>query len=113
MSHREGEPRPKVRSGPFADHPNARGGFAGPVRRAGRLRLPLSIACRPWATLYVLPSGDTIWSVHLWMVDRPVVRFVGTDVLRRYARENRLDGLARDLERLLATAGGSADGAPR
>ncbi|MCI4337518.1 MAG: hypothetical protein L3K17_10120, partial [Thermoplasmata archaeon] len=43
----------------------------GQVRRIGRVRLPLALAYRPWATLYVLPDGRRWWVIRLWEGGRP------------------------------------------
>jgi hypothetical protein len=76
-----------------------------PVRRVGRLRLPIAGPYRPWATLYVLPDGRRYWLVRLWEVDRVRVRCVPTRVLRSYARINQLPALDAEISALEARAG--------
>ena len=70
----------------------------------GRLRLPLTVVHRPWATLQRDPSGETYWTVRLWLTDRAVPTRVTTDALRTYARVNRLPALAAAIDGLLARA---------
>ena len=72
------------------------------VRRVGRLRVPLALPYRPWATLYRMPDGRTWWILRLWELDGPVRRCVPTSTLLAYARRNRLRGLEREIEELLA-----------
>lgn len=100
-----------TRSAPLAelDLPNAR---AGLVRRIGRVRLPLALTYRPWATLYVLPDGRRWWIVHLWEVDRPVPRLVATSTLLAFARRSGLAEVADAVERLARAADlpGGTDG---
>jgi hypothetical protein len=66
----------------------------GRVRRLGRLRLPLSLRQRPWATAYRLPDGRTIWCVRLCRNGEVVRSVVSTATLRAYARRSGLVGLA-------------------
>ena len=56
----------------------------------GRVRVPLGLQARPWATAYALPDGRVVWTIRLWDGDRAVSRVVGTETLRRYARANGL-----------------------
>lgn len=74
------------------------------VRLLGAVRLPIAGPYRPWARLYRWPDGDLCWSVRLWQFDRAVVRWVTTDVLRAYARSNRLESLEREVDRLVRRA---------
>ena len=69
-------------------------------RKIGRLRLPISLTVRPWATLYELPDGRRFWCVRLWDVDRPVRRCLPTGYLLAFARLNRLDSLRAEIEEL-------------
>ena len=73
-------------------------------RRIGAIRLPIAGPYRPRARLYRLPDGRLTWSVRLWEVDRPVVRWVGTDVLRAFARANRLPALLAEIDTLVRRA---------
>jgi hypothetical protein len=73
----------------------------GRVRRVGQLRVPLTLTCRPVANLYVLPDGRRLWTVRLWSIDRPVTRVVRTEVLRDYARRNRLRAMEHEIDELL------------
>lgn len=68
-----------------------------PIRRIGRLRIPLAGPFRPWATLYELPEGKEIWCLGLWELDRPVRRCVSTSTLLAYARRSGLRRLERDV----------------
>jgi hypothetical protein len=78
------------------------------TRWVGRLRLPIAGPYRPWARLYRLPDGRLTWTVRLWEVDRATVRRVDTEVLRAFARANRLTELLDAIEALVrrAEAGG-------
>jgi hypothetical protein len=68
------------------------------VRRLGRLRVPLSLGHRPWATAYRLPNGRTVWCLRL-RKDGAVVRtVVSTATLRQYARRSGLAGLLAQVE---------------
>jgi len=69
-------------------------------RRIGRLRLPIALAVRPWATLYELPDGTRFWCVRLWDVDRPVRRCLTTGYLIAFARLNGLDTLRAEIEEI-------------
>ncbi len=97
MAHRGRESRSNELGTSVADHAVL---GSAPVRRVGQLRLPLTPSCRPWATLYILPSGDHVWLVRLWLIDRPVARGYSTELLLAYARASRLLDLERDLLRL-------------
>jgi hypothetical protein len=68
----------------------------------GRVRVPITVAHRPWATLHRAPTGGTYWTVRLWATDRAVPTCVTTEALREYARVNRLRTLARSIDELLA-----------
>ncbi|MCI4320104.1 MAG: hypothetical protein L3K23_08255 [Thermoplasmata archaeon] len=72
----------------------------------GHVRVPLTVAHRPWATLHRGPTGETYWTLRLWSTDRAVPTRVTTDELRAYARINRLRSLADAIDELLARAGG-------
>ena len=76
-----------------------------------RVRVPVTLHVRPWATLYRLPDGRRIWCVRLPREDgEPVHRCVPTDRLLAYARSSALSELEADLRRALALAerGGDA-----
>ncbi len=78
-----------------------------PRRRAivvGDVRLPLAGPYAPRARLVLLPDGRMLWKVRLWEADRAVPHVVGTEILRTFARVNRLDDLARRLEALVGEA---------
>ena len=76
----------------------------GQVRRVGRVRLPLALAYRPWATLYVLPDGRPWWVVRLWVGDHAQSRVVPTSTLRRVARVNGHRAVERAIDELVARA---------
>ena len=78
---------------------------AATVRPIGRLRIPLTLTHRPWATLYRLPDGRRWWIVRLWETDRPVARRLSTAALRAYALANHFVELATEIDRLDAAAG--------
>ncbi|MGI0072170.1 MAG: hypothetical protein ACRECT_08935 [Thermoplasmata archaeon] len=73
-----------------------------PVRKIGRLRLPLAGPYRPWARLYLFPDGRLLWTVRLWEHDRAVGHLVRTETLRAFARRNTLPALLREIDRLYA-----------
>ncbi len=75
-----------------------------PGRPLGALRLPIAGPYRPWARLYRLPDGRLLWRVRLWEVDRAVARTVETEVLRTFARENRLPALLAAIDALVGRA---------
>ncbi|MGD0249692.1 MAG: hypothetical protein ABSB97_02215 [Thermoplasmata archaeon] len=77
-------------------------------RWIGALRLPIAGPYRPWARLYCLPDGLLTWRVRLWEVDRAIVRCVETEVLRTFARVNRLPVLLDEIETLVRWAGAGA-----
>lgn len=70
------------------------------VGRIGRVRVPIAGPYRPWATLYRLPDGRALWELRLWEDGRPVRVAVPSATLRGYARRNRLDRLAAEIEAL-------------
>ncbi|MCI4350926.1 MAG: hypothetical protein L3K15_05380 [Thermoplasmata archaeon] len=70
----------------------------------GRIRLPLTVTHRPWATLHRTATGELYWIVRLWIVDRPVERRVATSTLRDYAVESRLPILASTIDQLIDRA---------
>lgn len=76
-----------------------------PVRRIGRLRVPLAGAYRPWANLYRLPDSRTIAILRLWEGDRPVRRVVPVDALVRYAERSQLPALLDELRNLTRPEG--------
>lgn len=80
------------------------------VRRIGRVRLPVALHYRPWATLYVLPDGRRWWIVRLWEVDRPVPRRVSTATLLAYARRNGLHETASAICAIAERAAGLRGG---
>ncbi|MCI4339936.1 MAG: hypothetical protein L3K06_00030 [Thermoplasmata archaeon] len=69
-------------------------------RTIGRLRLPIALTVRPWATLYGLPDGRRYWCVRLWEEDRAVRRCFSTGYLVAFARLNRLDALRAEIEEI-------------
>ena len=69
-------------------------------RRIGRLRLPIALTARPWATLYEMPDGTRLWCVRLWDEDRAVRRCFTTGYLIAFARLNRLDALRAEIEEI-------------
>jgi len=75
------------------------------VRRIGALRLPIAGPYRPRARLYRYPDGRLLWLVRLWEYDRPVSHLVSTDVLREFARINRLPRLRAEIDALVEQAG--------
>jgi hypothetical protein len=75
-----------------------------PVRRVGRVRLPLALNYRPWATLYRLPDGRLLWCVRLWFRDHAEPRCVGTDTLRRFAAVNDLADVRAEVDALVERA---------
>jgi hypothetical protein len=74
------------------------------TRLVGRVRVPLAGPYRPWARLFRLPDGRTLWTIRLWEVDRPVARVVSTAVLLAYARTSRLPTLVTETRALAARA---------
>jgi hypothetical protein len=106
MENRGGEPRSKAtscaideRTRPSAPEPEGR------VRRIGRLRVPLTLTCRPWATLFVMPDGRALWCVRLWDGAGPAKRLLPTTTLRAYARASGLSELEREIAELLDRGG--------
>jgi hypothetical protein len=71
------------------------------VRRLGRLRVPLAIGQRPWATAYRLPNGRVVWCVRLRQDGEVVRTVVSTATLRQYARGSRLPGLLAEIAALV------------
>ncbi|MCI4355496.1 MAG: hypothetical protein L3K06_09070 [Thermoplasmata archaeon] len=67
-------------------------------RTIGRIRLPIALTVRPWATLYELPDGTRLWCVRLWDVDRPVRRCFSTSYLIGFARLNGLESLRHEIQ---------------
>lgn len=78
------------------------------VRKVGEVRLPIAGPYRPRARLYQYPDGRLLWLVRLWEYDRAVPHLVATDVLRQFARGNRLPRLRAEIDALVerAAAGG-------
>jgi hypothetical protein len=72
-------------------------------RRIGRLRLPIALTARPWATLYEMRDGSRLWCVRLWDEDRAVRRCFTTAYLIAFARLNGLDALRAEIEELSRT----------
>ncbi len=70
----------------------------------GELRLPLAGPYRPRARLYRLSDGRLLWRVRLWERDRAVLHVVSTDVLRTFARVNRLPRLEEEIRSLVQSA---------
>jgi hypothetical protein len=89
------EPLP---SQPVRRRPTAR------VRFMGEVRLPLAGSYRPRARLFRLPNGRLLWRIRLWEYDRAVPHVVPTDVLRTFARVNRLPELRRAIDALVERA---------
>ena len=79
------------------------------VQRLGRVRLPLTLGNRPWATAYRMPNGRTVWCVRLWQDGRVVRAVVPTATVRSYARRS---GLVRLLAEVEALAGPEASECP-
>ena len=75
------------------------------VRRLGRIRVPLTLAHRPWATAYRLPSGLTVWCLRLRQDGEMVRSVVSTRVLRQYARRSGLPDLEAAIEALAGPEG--------
>lgn len=93
------EPVPSERTPPSQPRPEA-----ARVDRVGRVRVPLTLTHRPWATLYRGPAGDEIWTLRLSDGGRPKVVCVTTERLLRYAVVSGLAQLWRDIERLRGSA---------
>ncbi|MGI0132647.1 MAG: hypothetical protein ACREDK_06105 [Thermoplasmata archaeon] len=85
---------------------------AGRVRRIGRVRIPIALTVRPWATLYALPDGRRWWIVRLWEVDRPVPRVLTTTQLLVFARCSGLVEVTRAIDDLVERARTPSDDAP-
>ena len=83
-------------------------GATGRVRLVGELRLPIAGPYRPRARLYRYPDGRLVWLVRLWEYDRAVPHLVTTDVLREFARLNRLSRLRSEVEALVERASARA-----
>ncbi|HTT45095.1 MAG TPA: hypothetical protein VMH38_03650 [Thermoplasmata archaeon] len=83
-------------------------GATGRVRLVGELRLPIAGPYRPRARLYRYPDGRLVWLVRLWEYDRAVPHLVSTDVLREFARLNRLPRLRSEVEALVERASARA-----
>jgi|HubBroStandDraft_3_1064219.scaffolds.fasta_scaffold55914_2 hypothetical protein len=79
------------------------------VRPLARLRVPLTLTVRPWATLYRLPDGRTLWCIRLPAHGVVVTRCVASHQLRTYARINGLAQMEHELDDALAGAGGEGD----
>ncbi|HZY69442.1 MAG TPA: hypothetical protein VFF67_00485 [Thermoplasmata archaeon] len=76
----------------------------------GRVRVPLALNHRPWATLYRGPNGDEHWTIRLPDGDRPRVVRVSTERLLAYAIASGLARLRLDIERLRGPAAGEDAG---
>ena len=76
----------------------------GRVRRVGGVRLPIAGPYRPRARLYQYPDGRLVWLVRLWEHDRAVPHLVSTEVLREFARRNRLPGVRAEVDALVERA---------
>lgn len=74
------------------------------VERVGELHLPLAGPYRPRVRLYRYPDGRLLWLVRLWEYDRAVPHLVSTDVLREFARINRLPRLRAEVDALVDRA---------
>jgi len=77
---------------------------SGRIRKVGEIRLPLAGPYCPRARLYRYPDGRLLWLVRLWEYYRAVPHLVGTDVLREFARCNRLPGLRAEIDALVDRA---------
>lgn len=75
-----------------------------PGRFVGAVRLPIAGPYRPWARIYRCDDGSLVGTVRLWYVDRPLLCQVDADVLRTFARVNRLRELASAIDYLLDLA---------
>jgi len=94
-----------VRPEPVPEPISRLGRPAPGVVRLGRVRVPLSLTVRPWATLYRLPDGRTLWCVRLRDAGEIRTRCIGTDRLLAYARSSGLARLEREMLDLLGVAG--------
>jgi hypothetical protein len=71
------------------------------VRRLGRVRLPLTLGHRPWATAYQMPNGRTIWCVRLRQGGEIVHAVVSTSTVRAYARRSGLTRLLAEIDAIV------------
>lgn len=76
------------------------GGLPRGTRRLGRVRVPLTLTVRPWATLYELPDGRRLYCLRLWQDGAPRRRCVPPATLRRYAVQSGLSALRAELRAL-------------
>ncbi|MGI0054007.1 MAG: hypothetical protein ACRECR_07135 [Thermoplasmata archaeon] len=67
----------------------------------GRVRVPLTLPCQPWATLYRMPDGRLLAVLRLLRDGVPGPTVISTATLRRYARRSGLKRLESELERLV------------
>jgi hypothetical protein len=78
------------------------------IEYVGRVRVPIAGPYRPWARLYRLPDGRSIWVVRLWDQTRPVRRVASTSTLLAFARLNQLPALAARIRALDRRGRGTA-----
>lgn len=74
------------------------------IERIGRVRVPLTLTHRPWATLYRDTRGAETWLVRLPDGGRPRVVAVSTERLLAYAAVCGLRRLEADVELLRRAA---------
>jgi hypothetical protein len=89
------EPVPRVPEHPVALERTA------PVRRLGRVRVPIALGLAPWATLYELPDRRVLCCLRLWEGSGPVRRCLSSATLFAYARKSGLRELEHEIARLL------------
>jgi hypothetical protein len=70
------------------------------IKYVGRVRVPIAGPYRPWARLYRLPDGRSVWIVRLWDRYYAVRRVASTSTLLAFARLNRLPTLAARIKTL-------------
>jgi hypothetical protein len=70
------------------------------IEYVGRVRLPIAGPYRPWARLYRLPDGRSVWIVRLWEQHLAVRRVASTSTLLAFARLNQLPVLAARIRAL-------------
>jgi hypothetical protein len=64
------------------------------IEYVGRVRVPIAGPYRPWARLYRLPDGRSVWIVRLWDRHQAVRRVASTSTLLAFARLSQLPALA-------------------
>jgi hypothetical protein len=71
------------------------------IEYVGRVRVPIAGPYRPWARLYRLPDGRSVWIVRLWDRHQAVRRIASTSTLLAFARLNQLPALAARIRALV------------